>query len=36
VHITESPLTTVVVGAGHLVGHLPEYRATFLAAPGRA
>ena len=30
------PLTTVVVGAGHLVGHLPEYRATFLAAPGRA
>jgi len=36
VHITESPLTTVVVGAGHLVDHLPEYRATFLAAPGRA
>jgi rod shape-determining protein MreB len=36
VHVTESPLTTVVVGAGHLLDYLPEYRATFLASPGRA
>jgi rod shape-determining protein MreB len=35
VHLTESPLETVVVGAGHLLEYLPEYRATFITAGRR-
>ena len=35
VHLTENPLRTVVIGAGHLLEYLPEYRATFLAATHR-
>jgi actin-like ATPase involved in cell morphogenesis len=35
VHLTESPLETVVVGAGHLLEYLPEYRATFMTAGRR-
>ncbi len=32
VHVTEDPLATVVLGAGHLLDYLPDYRSTFLAA----
>ena len=35
VHLSEDPLRTVVIGAGHLLEYLPEYRATFLAATHR-
>jgi rod shape-determining protein MreB len=34
VHVTEQPLTTVVLGAGHLLDYLPNYRAAFLAPAG--
>jgi rod shape-determining protein MreB and related proteins len=30
VHLTEEPLSTVVLGAGRLLEYLPEYRAAFL------
>jgi len=32
VHLTEQPLRTVTLGAGHLLEYLPEYRATFSVA----
>jgi rod shape-determining protein MreB and related proteins len=32
VHLTEHPLSTVTMGAGHLLEYLPEYRATFTVA----
>jgi rod shape-determining protein MreB and related proteins len=32
VHVTEQPLTTVVVGAGHLLEYMPDYRNAFLAS----
>jgi len=34
VHVTEEPLRTVVLGAGHLLDFLPNYRAGFLAPAG--
>jgi rod shape-determining protein MreB len=34
VHVTEEPLQTVVLGAGHLLEYLPDYRAGFLAPAG--
>jgi rod shape-determining protein MreB len=32
VHLTEHPLSTVMMGAGHLLEYMPEYRATFTVA----
>jgi rod shape-determining protein MreB len=32
VHLTDDPLATVVLGAGHLVEYLPDYRAAFASA----
>ena len=32
VHLTEHPLSTVMIGAGHLLEYFPEYRATFTVA----
>ena len=29
VHITEKPLETVVMGAGHMLEHLDDYRSAF-------
>jgi rod shape-determining protein MreB len=34
VHVAEEPLRTVVLGAGHLLEYLPNYRAGFLAPAG--
>jgi rod shape-determining protein MreB len=32
VHLTDSPLTTVVMGAAHLMEYLPDYQAVFATA----
>ena len=32
VHLTERPMTTVVLGAGRLVEYLPDYQAAFVSA----
>jgi rod shape-determining protein MreB len=29
VHLTERPLQTVIMGAGHMLEHLEDYRAAF-------
>jgi rod shape-determining protein MreB len=33
VHVTEQPLATVVLGAGHLLEYLPEYQSAFSGPP---
>jgi actin-like ATPase involved in cell morphogenesis len=34
VHVTERPLETVVIGAGHMLEHLGEYRSAFQLVRG--